>query len=161
MADLASFSTPHGKFAVRRAAAGDVPTILALLRDDPIGSQRESGMSDRTAAAFSAIDADPNQLLLVVVDDWDYVVATMQVTFIANLSRNGTLRAQLEAVRVSAERRDLGLGAVFLRWVIEECRQRGVGLIQLATDKRREGPRRFYESHGFEATHEGMKLELS
>ena len=118
-------------------------------------------MNDRTAAAFSAIDADTNQLLLVVVDDWDDVVATMQVTFIANLSRNGTLRAQLEAVRVSGDRRDLGLGSVFLRWVIDECQRRGAGLIQLTTDKRRDGARRLYESQGFEATHEGMKLELN
>ena len=161
MAALATFSTLHGNFAVRRAAAGDVSAILALLRDDPIGSQRESGIGDRTHAAFSAIDADPNQLLLVVVDDWDDVVATMQVTFIANLSRNGTLRAQLEAVRVSRDRRDLGLGSLFLRWVIEECRARGAGLVQLTTDKRRDGARRFYTSHGFEASHEGMKLELT
>lgn len=160
MTALASFSTPQGRFVVRRAAEEDVPAILALLRDDSIGSRREFGMNGRTAAAFSAIDVDPNQLLLVVADEWDDVVATMQVTFIANLSRNGALRAQLEAVRVSRELRDLGLGSAFLSWVVEECRRRGAGLIQLTTDKRRDGARRFYESQGFEATHEGMKLEL-
>lgn len=145
---------------MRRATAEDVSSILALLRDDAIGRQRETTADDRAAAAFAAIDVDPNQLLLVVVDGRDDVVATMQVTFIPNLSRNGALRAQLEAVRVSAELRDLGLGSEFLAWVVGECRRRGAGLIQLTTDKRRDGARRFYERQGFVASHEGMKLEL-
>jgi GNAT superfamily N-acetyltransferase len=157
---LASLATRQGVFEVRRAGPEDVSQVMALLRDDPIGSLRETGMDERTARAFAAIDADPNQLLLVVVDGWDDVVGTMQVTFIANLSRNGTLRAQLEAVRVSTELRDLGLGSAFLRWVLDECRRRGAGLVQLTTDKRRDGARRFYEAHGFVASHEGMKLEL-
>jgi GNAT superfamily N-acetyltransferase len=45
-------------------------------------------------------------------------------------------------------------------WVIAECRRRGCGLIQLTTDKRRTDARRFYESLGFTASHEGMKLTL-
>jgi hypothetical protein len=48
-------------FEVRRAVAEDVPQILALLHDDPIGSLRETGADEATAAAFAAIDADPNQ----------------------------------------------------------------------------------------------------
>ncbi|WP_297342714.1 GNAT family N-acetyltransferase [Amnibacterium sp.] len=160
MRALASIATRQGVFQVRRAIAEDVAHILELLGDDPIGSLRETGADERTAAAFVAIDADPNQLLIVVVDGWEDVVATMQVTFIPNLSRNGTLRAQLEAVRVSAELRDLGLGSALLRWVLDECRRRGAGLVQLTTDKRRDGARRFYEAHGFVASHEGMKLEL-
>ena len=145
---------------MRRATREDLPSILALLRDDPIGGEREAGAGDRPAAAFAAIDADPNQLLLVVVDGAEDVVASMQVTFIPNLSRGGTLRAQLEAVRVRAELRDLGLGSAFLGWVVDECRRRGAGLVQLTTDKRRDGARRFYERHGFVASHEGMKLQL-
>jgi GNAT superfamily N-acetyltransferase len=157
---LASIATQQGVFELRRAAGEDVAQILALLGDDRIGRLRETGVNERTAEAFAAIDVDPNQLLLVAVDSWEDVVATMQVTFIPNLSRNGTLRAQLEAVRVSDDLRDLGLGSAFLQWVVDECRRRGVGLVQLTTDKRRDGARRFYETHGFVASHEGMKLEL-
>ena len=160
MTALGALSTERGEFEVRRATAADIPLILALLRDDHIGQLRENGPSERTTAAFEAIDSDPNQLLLVVVDAWEDVVGTMQVTFIASLSRNGALRAQLEAVRVDRGARDAGLGSVFLEWVLEECQRRGVGLVQLTTDKRRDGARRFYEAHGFEASHEGMQLEL-
>ncbi len=154
-------STDRSAFELRRAVAADVPAILGLLRDDPIGSTRETDSGDRVAAAFAAIDADRNQLLLVVVDALDVVVATMQVTFIANLSRNGALRAQLEAVRVAGALRGRGIGSAFLEAVLDECRRRGAGLVQLTTDRRRDGARLFYESHGFTASHEGMKLELT
>lgn len=155
-----TLATPSGEYRVRRAVVEDLAGILELLRDDPIGRTRESPADERTQRAFEAIDQDPGQLLLVVTDSWDDVVATMQVSFIPNLSRSGTLRAQLEAVRVAHQLRGAGLGSAFLGWVLSECRRRGVGLVQLTTDKRRDGALRFYESHGFVASHEGMKLEL-
>ena len=43
---------------------------------------------------------------------------------------------------------------------IARARQRGCHLLQLTTDKARPEARRFYESLGFQATHEGMKLHL-
>ncbi|MGN6744312.1 MAG: GNAT family N-acetyltransferase [Amnibacterium sp.] len=157
----ATLSTPSGTYRVRRAGAEDVAAILELLRDDPIGRTREPAAADeRTQRAFEAIDQDSGQLLLVVTDEWDDVVATMQVTFLPNLSRGGTLRAQLEAVRVAHRLRDAGLGSAFLGLVLDECRRRGAGLVQLTTDKRRDGAVRFYERHGFVASHEGMKLDL-
>lgn len=160
MTALVTLPTDRGDVVVRRALPDDVPAIVALLQEDPIGALRERAPDERTAAAFAAIDADPHQLLLVVVDDRGVVVATMQVTFIASLSRNGAVRAQLEAVRVSGALRGQGLGSSLLTWVLGECRRRGAGLVQLTTDKRRDGARRFYERHGFEASHEGMKLDL-
>jgi GNAT superfamily N-acetyltransferase len=45
-------------------------------------------------------------------------------------------------------------------WAIAECRRRGCGIVQLTTDKSRSDARRFYESLGFTASHEGMKLAL-
>jgi GNAT superfamily N-acetyltransferase len=45
-------------------------------------------------------------------------------------------------------------------WAINQCRAHGCGLVQLTTDKQRPEARRFYESLGFVASHEGMKLAL-
>jgi GNAT superfamily N-acetyltransferase len=45
-------------------------------------------------------------------------------------------------------------------WAIGECRARGCGLVQLTTDKNRPDAIGFYESLGFVASHEGMKLAL-
>jgi GNAT superfamily N-acetyltransferase len=47
-----------------------------------------------------------------------------------------------------------------LRWAIARAKDRGCHLVQLTTDKQRPEARAFYESLGFVATHEGMKLKL-
>ena len=47
-----------------------------------------------------------------------------------------------------------------MAWAIERARERGCALVQLTTDKRRVEAHRFYRRLGFEATHEGMKLQL-
>ena len=41
-----------------------------------------------------------------------------------------------------------------------QARERGCGLVQLTSDKRRSDAIRFYESLGFERSHEGLKLSL-
>jgi len=48
-----------------------------------------------------------------------------------------------------------------VEWAIERAREKGCRLVQLTSDKRRGDAIRFYESLGFVASHEGMKLELA
>jgi GNAT superfamily N-acetyltransferase len=147
----------------RRARRDDVAEVVALLADDPLGAAREDAsgpVDDGYGRAFDAIDADPAQLL-VVADAGGRVVGTLQLSFIPYLTYVGGVRAQVEAVRVAADQRGCGLGRRLLEWAVGEARARGCHLVQLTTDKRRPEAKRFYESLGFEATHEGMKLHLS
>lgn len=146
----------------RPARRADVPAIVALLADDPLGASRETVSEDVDAAywrAFDAIDADPRNALIVAVVG-DDVVGTMQLTFVPSLTRRGGERASIEGVRVAASQRGAGLGRRMITWAISEARARGCALVQLTTDKRRTDAHRFYESLGFTATHEGMKLIL-
>ncbi|MEU8813813.1 GNAT family N-acetyltransferase [Actinoplanes sp. NPDC048796] len=145
----------------RIAERADVPAILALLADDEISRSRGFVSEDVDAtiwAAFEQIDADPNNEL-IVGDDGE-IIATCQLTVIPGLSRGGTKRMTIEAVRVRADRRGGGLGRAMMAYAMTRAREQGAGLIQLATDKRRTEARRFYESLGFTASHEGMKLTL-
>jgi GNAT superfamily N-acetyltransferase len=163
----------------RRAVAADLPAIMALLADDDIARSR-GGYDELPEAAFAAIDADPrNELIVAAVassssssspssDDGDgdgdgddgAVVGTCQLTFIPGLSRGGTERMTIEAVRVRSDRRGAGLGRQMMAYALERARARGCTLAQLTTDKRRAEAHRFYESLGFVASHEGMKLAL-
>ena len=147
-------------YRMRRATAADVAAIVGLIRDDVLGRDREPLAMTAYESAFAAIDADPNQLLLVVEDPDARVVATMQVSFLPGLSRGGALRAQLEAVRVAPDVQGGGLGSAFLAHVLDYRRRRGAALVQLTTDKHHADAHRFYERAGFVASHEGMKLEL-
>jgi GNAT superfamily N-acetyltransferase len=147
--------------AVRRAVEEDVPALVALLADDVLGAAREGGGPDLAPyeRAFAAVDADPAHLL-VVVQDGDDVVGTLQLSFLPGLSRRGALRSQIEGVRIRADRRGGGLGEALIRWALDESRRRGCALVQLTTDRSRVDAHRFYERLGFVATHVGFKVDL-
>jgi GNAT superfamily N-acetyltransferase len=142
----------------RSATRADVPTIVSLLADDVLGAGRE-GDTDAYWAAFERVAADP-RTELIVADIGGEVAGTLQLTFIPGLSRMGAERAQIEAVRVAASHRGRGLGREMITWAVEQARGRGCALVQLTSDKRRSDAIRFYESLGFEPTHEGLKLPL-
>jgi len=148
--------------AFRRAASDDLPAIVALLADDPIGSGRECAgtrLDPSYAEAFAAVERDPNQLLAVAERD-GRVIGVLQLSFIPGLTRRGMWRGQIEGVRVAAGERGSGTGRAMLEWAIAECRNRGCGLVQLTTDKRRTDAHRFYQALGFRATHQAYKLAL-
>ena len=146
----------------RTAVETDLPAIVAMLVDDELGGQREDPslpLDQKYLDAFAAIDHDPNQLLQIVEVD-GIRVGCFQITFIPGLSRLGKWRGQIESVRVASAHRGMGLGRKMIEWAIAECRRRDCGLVQLTTDKTRADAIQFYESLGFKASHEGMKLSL-
>ena len=147
---------------IRRAQEADVPAIVTMLADDPLGRGREDTSEPLAKAyrdAFAAVDADPNQFLAVMTDGGQ-VIGTLQITFLAGLSLQGAWRGQTEAVRVAAGRRGERLGQRLLEWAIEKCRERGCRIVQLTTNKSRQDAHRFYDRLGFKASHIGYKLDL-
>lgn len=147
---------------LRLATRDDVPAIVAMLADDPLGAQRERNedpVPPSYVEAFEAIDADANQHL-VVAESQGRVIGVLQLTFTPSLTYQGSWRASIEGVRVHADHRSAGLGRTLFENAIERARARGCLLVQLTTDKRRPNALRFYESLGFRASHEGMKLRL-
>lgn len=153
-------STPSVR--IRPATRDDVPAIVRMLADDPLGATRERYEDPLPAeywAAWDAIDADPNQLLIVAEVD-GAAAGVLQLTLIPGLTRHGSWRAQIEGVRIDRTRRGAGLGETMVTWACKEASRRGCRLIQLTTDKQRPDAHRFYERLGFAATHEGMKREL-
>jgi GNAT superfamily N-acetyltransferase len=144
----------------REATLEDIPAIVGMLADDHLGATRESP-DDLTIyeAAFAAIDADPNQML-IVCEQGGAVAGTMQLTVIPGLSHKGASRMLIGAVRVHRNVRGSGLGSEMIRWAIGQARERECRMVQLTTDKSREDAHRFYERLGFEPTHIGYKLKL-
>ncbi|MFF2512310.1 GNAT family N-acetyltransferase [Streptomyces sp. NPDC058086] len=149
-----------GDLEIRPAASDDVPAIVAMLADDPLGAQRESP-DDLTPylAALERLSADPNQHLVVAVRE-GRVVGTLQLTVIPGLSRKGATRSLIEGVRIHSDERGSGLGSRFIEWAIEESRRQGCQLVELTSDATRTDAHRFYERLGFTASHVGFKLAL-
>lgn len=133
-----------------------------MLANDPLGARREDFRDPLPSSyhdAFDAIDRDLNNELVVVERD-GAVIGVLQLTFIPYLTYRGGWRALIEGVRVAADQRGGGVGRALFEWAIERARERGCHLVQLTSDKQRPDAIRFYESLGFRASHEGMKLHF-
>lgn len=158
-----SGSSTTGRLTFRAATLADLPAIVALLADDPLGARREKfvlPLPGSYAEALAAIDRDPNNELVVVDAAERPVLGVLQLTFIPSITYQGGWRALIEGVRVAAEFRSAGVGRRLFRWAIERARQRGCHMVQLTSDKTRPDAIRFYESLGFVASHEGLKLRF-
>lgn len=144
----------------RNAKSSDLSAIVALLADDDLGQTRETGeVSEAYVTAFAAIEADPSNDVIVAEENGE-VVGTAQLTLIPNLTFDGSLRVQIEGVRVASSQRGQGTGEALINWMIDRAQSEGAKIIQLTTNKARGDALRFYERLGFEATHEGMKKFL-
>ncbi|QEU93173.1 GNAT family N-acetyltransferase [Streptomyces kanamyceticus] len=149
-----------GDLEIRPAVVDDLPAVVGMLADDPLGAARES--PDDLApyvTAYERLAGDPNQHLVVAVRE-GRVVGTLQLTIVPGLSRKGATRSIIEGVRVHADERGSGLGTQFIEWAVEESRRQDCQLVQLTSDASRTDAHRFYERLGFTASHVGFKLQL-
>ncbi|MDT0117945.1 GNAT family N-acetyltransferase [Microbacterium sp. PRF11] len=158
-------STRSGDVGVRRAAASDLPALIALLSDDPISAARGDRGGAEDVEAYSAgltsvLDAPLNDLLVVDAADGT-VVGTLQLTVIPGMARRGATRLLVEAVRVSSSVRSGGIGSAVMRWVMHEAAPAtGASLVQLTSDAARVDAHRFYTRLGFVDSHVGFKYSV-
>jgi len=146
----------------RLAKREDLPSIIRMLSDDDLGSQRErfeDPLPETYYTAFEQIHRDSNHELIVAELNGE-VMGTLHLMFLPSLSFQGGLRAQIESVRVDESQRGRGLGSKMMKWTIERAKARGAHVVQLTTHRSREEAHLFYERLGFKGTHLGMKLSL-
>lgn len=154
---------PEPELEFRPASHDDLPTIIQMLSDDHLGATREKfeePLPETYYKAFNSIGNDPNNELVVATIDSD-IAGFMQITFIPYLTYQGRWRALIEGVRVNKNHRNQGIGRQLFQWAIQRAQYKDCHLIQLTTDKKRPDAIRFYESLGFVASHEGMKLHFN
>ena len=147
----------------RKAIRKDVEAIVAMIADDELGKSREDfqvPIPKEYLAAFENINEDDNQELIVVENENQEIIGTLQLSFIQYLTYKGGIRAQIEAVRIRKDSRGIGLGAKMFEWAIQKAKERNAHVLQLTSDKKRPEAIRFYEKLGFLATHEGMKMHF-
>ncbi len=146
----------------RQAEEKDLYALVDMLADDELGAKREDAslpLNEAYFSAFSAIKSDPNNALMVVESE-NCIVGMLQLTFIPYLTHIGSWRCLIEGVRIHKKYRGQGLGTRFFNWAIKHAKQRQCSIIQLTSDKNRPDAVRFYESLGFYASHEGLKMNL-
>jgi ribosomal protein S18 acetylase RimI-like enzyme len=153
--------TPQGSL-FRRATGADLPSIVRMLAEDELGSQRErieNPLPESYYVAFEQLNNDPNHQLIVAERNGE-VIGTLHLMFLPSVSFQGGLRAQVESVRVDKRFQSQGIGSEMMKWAMDRARQRGAHVLQLTTHKSRVDAHRFYERLGFQGSHLGMKLSL-
>jgi len=143
----------------RNATPADLPFIIGLIVEDSVIATNDSvadAMHADYIAALAAIDTDPNQEMIVAEEN-GVPLGCFQLTYLPGLMRRGMWRGMIEVVHVAARHRNRGLGAEMMRWALERCRERGCGMVQLTSNKKRVDAHRFYERLGFLKSHEGFK----
>ncbi len=150
---------------IRPARREDVPRVVSLIM---FGAARDAKTPDQIAIeaghpaygeAFAEIAKSPHNLLFVAEQD-GVVVGTYQLSLLPGLAARGRLRGKVESVHVAPECRGQGIGSVMMRHAIATAKAKGVGLLELTSDKARTDAHRFYVALGFAQSHEGFKLAL-
>lgn len=153
-----------GSAMLRRATIEDADAVIALLADDEISAARGDVASDEDrpayAAALAEILADSSNDLFVAELD-GAIVATLQLTSIPGMARQGARRLLVEAVRVSSDLRSSGIGSAIMRWVSDSAAPAlGAAMVQLTSDASRIDAHRFYEHLGYVGSHLGFKYTV-
>ena len=153
------------EITVRAARREDVERIASLIM---LGAATQTMTPEEIAfearhpgyvEAFEAVAASPDNALFVA-QQGDRVVGTFQVTVIPGLVARGRKRGKIESVHVAPECRGQGIGAVMIAHALAYAEERGVGLIELSSNKSRVDAHRFYRNLGFDQSHEGFKKTI-
>ena len=143
----------------RHAKPTDLPFIIGLIVEDAVVATNDDpadAMHPDYTRALAAIDASPNEEMFVVEDD-DRPIGCFQLTYLPGLVRRGMWRGMIEVVHVADGLRNRGYGSEMMRWALEHCRERGCGMVQLTSTKKRTEAPRFYERLGFQKSLVGFK----
>ena len=149
------------ELAYRRATAADLPFLVHLMTIDDVSGRLvddpDNPADPLYAEALAVIDADPNQEL-IIAELGGEPVGTFQLTFLPGIMRRGMWRGLIEAVHISPAHRNKGLGSQMIARAVARARERGCGVVQLTSNKKRLDAHRFYRRLGFHQSHEGFKL---
>lgn len=147
---------------IREATAADLAGVLGLYRflgvDAPEHYRGERALTPEEAAPLLArISANPDQALLVAVEDGE-AVGTVVVIAYPNLTHEGRPAGLIENMVVSPSVRRGGVGRALLDAANDWMRARNVVKVSLTSNQAREGAHRFYEALGWERSHVGYTL---
>ncbi len=145
---------------MRSAREADVPTLVDLLVQGAlVADKEEPGNPEAYGDALAEVRSAPGCDVLVAEVEGS-VVGMCQLVLFRHLEAAGGRCAEIESVHVHPSWRGRGIGGVLLEAAVSRASSAGCYRVQLTSNKERSAAHRFYERHGFAATHEGYKRVL-
>lgn len=135
---------------IRRAAATDLPAVLALYRE--VGD-RETVPVGRARKVLARMRSYPDYDLYVAVSGGE-IVGTFALLIMDNLAHLGAPSGVVEDVVVRRDSQRRGVGRRMMQWALDRCRARGCYKLALSSSRQRRAAHRFYaalgmQQHGF------------
>ena len=139
---------------IRKATVQDIPRILELYEE--LTEEKQTVSPETIGLVFTEILAMPNHELLTAEKD-DYVVGSLLLQIVPNLSHNARPWGILENMIVDSRYRRQGIGRQLLEYALNSSRSAGCYKVQLISDNRRYEAHIFYRSMGFEESALGFR----
>jgi GNAT superfamily N-acetyltransferase len=144
---------------IRAARPSDTPRLAALLAAGTLRGREDATDLPAYRSALDEINATPGTAVLVA-ETGGRVVGMCQLIMFRHLQERGGRCAEIESVHVEERYRSSGIGGALLEAAVQRAADAGCYRVQLTSNRAREAAHRFYERHGFEATHLGFKRYL-
>jgi GNAT superfamily N-acetyltransferase len=144
---------------VRPAREADLPRLVALLAAGSRTGGEDVARLAPYRVAFHEISATPGSEILVAEVDGD-VLGLCQLFVYRHLQNQGGRCAEIESMHVDERHRSRGIGGELLEAAVRRAAEAGCYRVQLTSHNSRLAAHRFYERHGFEASHRGFKRYL-
>ncbi|MBG6143526.1 GNAT family N-acetyltransferase [Roseibium album] len=150
------------KIRIVRAEPGHLREIVAIINvgATSVRQGREFAEWQDYQPAFEALVTAPEADIYVALNDADEVVGTYQIHFLKGIAFKGRPRATIESVHVRPDQRGNGIGRQMMDHAENLARSANACMLQLTSNKEREGSHHFYLRLGYDQSHFGYKKML-
>lgn len=147
------------------AGEDDVAACAALMSANAAGvrvGQEAGDLAPYLAAFYRMVAGGATVLHVARLPGMEAgsIAGMFELTIIDGLSFGGRPRAQVESVHVDPELRGCGIGRAMMRFAEARARESGCVLLQLTSNRERQGAHDFYQALGYQPSHVGYKLML-
>lgn len=147
---------------IEQARPEHLQGIVAIINAGATSARRDKEHSNWQSyrPAFDALCAAPEADIYVAVNKDGEVIGTFQIHFLKGIAFQGRPRVELESVHVRQDQRGTGIGRLMMDKAEELARQADACLLQLTSNREREGSHLFYKRLGYDQSHLGYKKML-
>ena len=146
------------RVTVRKAAAADIPAVLALYAQPDLDDGKVLAV-DQAVALLERFSRYPDYTLYVAEQEHE-IVGSFALLVMDNLGHLGAPSGIVEDVVVAPARQSAGIGAAMMRFALDHCREKRCYKLVLSSNAKRVRAHAFYESLGFERHGYSFRIDL-
>ncbi|WP_269583002.1 GNAT family N-acetyltransferase [Roseibium sp. Sym1] len=150
------------QISIEKARPEHLESIVSIINAGATTVRKDREFADWQdyRPAFEALREAPECDIYVALSESGEVVGTFQIHFLKGVAFKGRPRVELESVHVRANRRGAGIGRKMVEHAERLAAAANACIIQLTSNREREGSHLFYRRLGFEQSHLGYKKML-